>query len=107
MYQERHLTEHHKSQVAHSGAAGDLILNTAQMRDTIHVQQFHIPFQALDEDSIIQESVAREVVAQKQARRTGPGATHMISTPNAGSAAMAGQFAGQRRRLVEIQILGS
>lgn len=90
--------------MAHNGAAGDLILNTAQMQDAIHLQQFQVPFQTLNEDSIVQESVAREVVAQKQARRTGTGATQ--STPVQGSSAMAGQHAGQHCRVVEIQMLG-
>lgn len=74
------------------------------MRDAIHLQRFRVPFQTLDEDSIVQESVAREVANQKQARRTGIGATP--STPVQGSSAMAGQHAGQHRRLVEIQMLG-
>lgn len=93
--------------MAHNGAAGDLILNTAQMRDAVHVQRFRIPFQALDEVSIIQESVAREVAAQKQAHRAGLGTMQTTSTPATGSVAMAGQFAGQHRRLVEIQMSGS
>ena len=45
----------------------DLILNTAQMRDAIHVQNFRIPSTPLDEERIIQESVTRAINQRKSA----------------------------------------
>lgn len=48
----------------------DLVLNTGQMRDAIHVQRHRIPSpRDLDADVIIHASVAREVAKQKATRK--------------------------------------
>ena len=39
----------------------DLILNTAQMRDAVHLQRFRIPSTPLNEEIVIQESVAQAI----------------------------------------------
>jgi hypothetical protein len=44
-----------------------LVLNTAQMRDAVHVQHYRINSQPLDANSVIQEGAARVVDARKTA----------------------------------------
>jgi hypothetical protein len=41
------------------------VLNTAQMRDAIHVQHFRISSETLDVDDIVHESVVKELAALK------------------------------------------
>lgn len=53
--------------VEHLTNPNDLILNTAQMRDAIHLQKFQIHSTALDEDTVIQESIARAINKRKTA----------------------------------------
>ncbi|PCH45012.1 hypothetical protein WOLCODRAFT_91104 [Wolfiporia cocos MD-104 SS10] len=64
VYQERQRTNQTQAAVVHQRPT-DLILNTAQMRDAVHVQQFRIPPQVLDEDEVITASAAQEVHARK------------------------------------------
>jgi hypothetical protein len=45
------------------------MLNTAQMRDAIHVQRYRLRSPILDEEGIIMASAAREVASQKAARK--------------------------------------
>ena len=67
VYQERIQTEKTTPVVEHLTDPNDLILNTAQMRDAIHVQNFRIASTPLDEERIIQESVARTINQRKSA----------------------------------------
>lgn len=53
--------------VEHLTDPNDLILNIAQMRDASHVQKFRIPSTPLEEERIIQESVARAINQRKSA----------------------------------------
>lgn len=64
VYQERERTEQTRPEVAHH-TLNDLVLNTAQMRDAIHVQKFRLRSSFPDEGQIITTSTAREAVAQK------------------------------------------
>ncbi|KAF7976125.1 hypothetical protein HWV62_7571 [Athelia sp. TMB] len=68
VFQEREITESVRDAVHHVGAPFDLVLNTAQMRDAIHVQQFRVPCVVLDEvaeERIIEASVRREIDVRK------------------------------------------
>ncbi|KAF8220184.1 hypothetical protein L208DRAFT_1187294, partial [Tricholoma matsutake] len=56
VYQEQQLTTQTRPVVVHNRAADDLVLNTAQMWDAIHVQRFHISSETLDVDNIVHKS---------------------------------------------------
>jgi len=53
--------------VQHLSNPDDLILNTAQMRDAIHVQKFRAPSVVPNERVTIQQSVARAIDRRKPA----------------------------------------
>jgi hypothetical protein len=67
--------------VSHSKQPEDLMLNTAQMRDAIHVQAYRLRSPDLDEENIIMASAVREVAAQKAARKASEPAKAPVSTP--------------------------
>ncbi|KAF4615110.1 hypothetical protein D9613_003453 [Agrocybe pediades] len=91
VYQERVQTGTRVS-IQHSGNLGDKILNTAQMRDAIYVQQFRIPSTPLDEDTIVVESVARTIDQRRAADLKG----NTTSTRLRGQAQLGGQGAAAR-----------
>ena len=61
VYQERIRTDITTPVVEHLINPNDLILNTAQMRDAVHLQRFRIPSTPLNEEIVIQESVAQAI----------------------------------------------
>jgi hypothetical protein len=65
IYQERQLTMNTQPVVSHNRAENDLVLNTAQMRDAIHVQRFRIISQMLDSDAIVHQSAVKELASLK------------------------------------------
>ncbi|KAJ7290654.1 hypothetical protein C8J57DRAFT_1213292 [Mycena rebaudengoi] len=68
IYQEREeVTDQTAAKIAHLGRADDLVLNTAQMRDALHVQHFRIESPMLDIDEIVHQSAAQEVDSQRVA----------------------------------------
>jgi hypothetical protein len=69
IYQEREKTNQTRPATSHI-APHDIVLNTAQMRDAIHVQKYRHHSGTLDADTIITESAVREVVAQKVLRKS-------------------------------------
>lgn len=77
---------------------GDMVLNTAQMRDAVHVQKFRMRSQTLDGEHIITASAAREVRAQRVARDAS-------ESTSAGKAPASGpqHHLSQPRRLVALQ----
>lgn len=76
----------------------DLVLNTAQMRDAIHMQRFRIPSEELDAEHIIMVSAAQEVqIQQAKVRNTASAAL------KAGNGRGKPVGVGQARRLVAIQ----
>ena len=72
------LGHHLYSEVSHWHNLGDLILNTAQMCDAIHVQRFRLQSPELDGDAILTASVACKIQSQKAnakaPKKTVPGA---------------------------------
>ncbi|RDB18364.1 hypothetical protein Hypma_000365 [Hypsizygus marmoreus] len=64
VYQEREATSHTRPSIQHF-IPDDLILNTAQMRDAIHVQRFRLQADPLDQPRAILEGATRELEAQK------------------------------------------
>ncbi|KAF4609714.1 hypothetical protein D9613_011993 [Agrocybe pediades] len=86
VYQERVQTGTRAS-IQHSGNLGDKILNTAQMRDAIYVQQFRIPSTPLDEDTIVVESVARTIDQRRTADKGSTTSTRLPGRGRLGGAA--------------------
>jgi hypothetical protein len=66
--QEREKTSDMRPVVLHI-VPQDMMLNTAQMRDAIHVQKFRQRSVSLNADDIITASAAREVLTQKELRK--------------------------------------
>lgn len=66
VYQERVRTQRRAPIVQHLKNPDDLILNTAQMRDAIHLQKFRIPPAVLDEPAVIDSSVRRVIDKRKK-----------------------------------------
>ncbi|PBK79410.1 hypothetical protein ARMGADRAFT_1049148 [Armillaria gallica] len=60
IFQERQQTDKVHRRIRHRNPA-DIVLNTAQMRDAVHVQPFRRPSPALNADEIIHRSVQKEV----------------------------------------------
>jgi hypothetical protein len=69
VYQEREWTDQTHPVVVHQ-MPEDLVLNTAQMQDVIHVQKFHHRSTSLVADEIITAIVAREAVTQKALQKS-------------------------------------
>lgn len=95
--QEREVTQHTRPVVSHS-APHDLILNTAQMRDAIHLQKFRIASQELDGDMVLTESAVRELALSKPA----PAASSKTKARGPASVGI-----GQPRRLAALQMTDS
>jgi hypothetical protein len=96
VYQERERTDQTRPVVVHRAPA-DVVLNTAQMRDAIHVQKFRHRSVSLDADQIITASAAREVIAQKVLRK-------QAETVPASTMPVAGmQHVGLPQRLAALQ----
>lgn len=72
IYQERQLTKNTRPIITHVRVPNDLVLNTAQMRDAIYVQQFHIASENLDLDEIVHQSAVKELATLKALDTTGP-----------------------------------
>ncbi|KAF8966226.1 hypothetical protein BDZ97DRAFT_1657897 [Flammula alnicola] len=68
VYQERVRTQRRAPIVQHIKNPDDLILNTAQMRDAIHLQKFRIPPAVLDEPAVIDASVRRMIDKRKKSK---------------------------------------
>jgi hypothetical protein len=81
VYEEHERTTHMKPRTRHF-VSEDIMLNTAQMRDAIHVQRFRIAANALDHDHAIMLGAKSEVEAQKQkqAKNAKPGRQSSKST---------------------------
>jgi hypothetical protein len=99
VYQERERTDQTQPMVSHSKHPEDLMLNTAQMRDAIHVQAYRVRSPDLDEEGIIMASAAREVAAQKVARK----ASEPISSAKVPVSAPTQQQLSLPRRLAMLQ----
>ena len=91
IYQEREKTNQTRPAVSHI-APHDIVLNTAQMRDAIHVQKYRLHSGTLNADTIITQSAAREVVAQRASRKS-------LETNLASVVAARPQNVGQLRRV--------
>ncbi|KAI6044628.1 hypothetical protein EDC04DRAFT_2539383, partial [Pisolithus marmoratus] len=64
VYEERERTTKTQQQIGHQNPS-DFILNTAQMHDAMHVQQFRVQAEQLDRDWAIHTGAAAELDAQK------------------------------------------
>lgn len=63
--EERELTAKTQPKIRHF-VPHDIMLNTAQMRDAIHVQRFRIRASAIDRENAILTGAASEIEVQKQ-----------------------------------------
>jgi hypothetical protein len=97
VYQEREKTDQTRPAVLHI-MPQDVVLNTAQMRDAVHVQKFRQCLAVLDTDQLITESAAREVVTQKALRK----ASESIPAPKTATLASSRQ-AAQLQRVTALQ----
>lgn len=102
VFQERQLTTQTVPIVSHRGPASDLILNTAQMRDAIHVQKFRVVSPTLNSEAILTASAAREVAIRKAKAATSK-TPKLAPAPARGSALPTAQQAAQPRRLTALQ----
>ncbi|KAJ7874146.1 hypothetical protein B0H14DRAFT_3437824 [Mycena olivaceomarginata] len=66
VFQERVKTTRTTTRVAHVRNVDDVVLNTAQMRDAIHVQLFRVDSTSMDREMVINQSAAKEVAARKK-----------------------------------------
>ncbi|EGN93346.1 hypothetical protein SERLA73DRAFT_156314 [Serpula lacrymans var. lacrymans S7.3] len=62
VYQEHQLTDQTQPSLTHKHPS-NIVMNTAQMWDAIHIQYFQIPLTSLDTGDILTASVAKEVDA--------------------------------------------
>ncbi|KAJ7110547.1 hypothetical protein C8R44DRAFT_633975 [Mycena epipterygia] len=65
VFQERAKTTLMRSEIVHSRNPHDIVLNTAQMRDAVHMQRFRVHSEALDFDTVVHQSAAKELKARK------------------------------------------
>ncbi|KIM36126.1 hypothetical protein M413DRAFT_31880 [Hebeloma cylindrosporum] len=65
VYQERHRTNTTRPVIMHTKNPDSLMLNTAQMRDAIHVQRFRIPAGGLSSEDILKTSAEAELSSRK------------------------------------------
>jgi hypothetical protein len=91
VYQECQLTTQTRPIVIHNRADNDLVLNTAQMRDAIHIQRFRISSEILDMDGIVHESAVKGLAALK--------AIDTVSGTTASSASKCGSAGHARGRV--------
>ncbi|KAJ7710473.1 hypothetical protein B0H17DRAFT_914738 [Mycena rosella] len=100
VYQERQITTHTQAQIAHLVSPTDLVLNTAQMRDAVHVQRFRIDTPAMEQDTVIHQSAANELEAAKTAAKStttaGCSQNRTRSTPAVSTRARPSQLARVR-----------
>jgi hypothetical protein len=64
--QERTKTTRTIARVVHVRNVDDVVLNTAQMRDAIHVQPFRLDSTPMDREVVINQSAAKEIAARKK-----------------------------------------
>ncbi|KAJ7603170.1 hypothetical protein DFH06DRAFT_908926, partial [Mycena polygramma] len=64
-----HTTAQTVARVEHTQNVDDVVLNTAQMRDAVHVQRYRLDSTPMDVEHIITQSAAREIGARKAKRR--------------------------------------
>ncbi|KAJ6474054.1 hypothetical protein C8R47DRAFT_1076489 [Mycena vitilis] len=67
VFQEREKTAQTRAEIVHTQNPADLVLNTAQMRDAVHLQRFRIDTPYLDSDEVIHQSSANELEASRKA----------------------------------------
>ncbi|KAJ7659053.1 hypothetical protein DFH06DRAFT_1326896 [Mycena polygramma] len=70
VFQERIKTTQTRAEIAHSKNTHDIVLNTAQMRDAVHLQRFRVPSEVLDFDKVVYDSAQKEVRARKAGEPT-------------------------------------
>ncbi|KAJ7770349.1 hypothetical protein B0H14DRAFT_2402407 [Mycena olivaceomarginata] len=65
VFQERFKTNQTRAEIVHTRNVQDIVLNTAQMRDAVHLQMFRVQSEPLDLDTIVHNSAAKELKARK------------------------------------------
>uniref|UniRef100_A0A8H7XVA1 Uncharacterized protein n=1 Tax=Psilocybe cubensis TaxID=181762 RepID=A0A8H7XVA1_PSICU len=84
IYQEQIQTDQTKATILHQNSLDDmLLLNMCQMRDAAHLQSFHLHSAPLNEDAIIQRSVAQAIVQRKVGEASQSSTSKPTKTPTA------------------------
>ncbi len=78
--QERHKTAKTKAIIVHQNPT-ELVLNTAQMRSAVLVQQFRIKSPRLDAEKIVTVSVRKEIDVRKAAKKASEAAAVLATSP--------------------------
>ncbi|KAJ7157732.1 hypothetical protein C8R46DRAFT_1355172 [Mycena filopes] len=65
VFQERFKTAQTRAEILHTQNVHDIVLNTAQMRDAVHLQKFRVECETLDFDTVVHNSAAKELKARK------------------------------------------
>ena len=98
--EERVITDKTMSVTQHKAPYDDILLNTAQMRDALHVQRFRIPSPVLNADEITMFAVQREVQGRKapstQLRQQLAGSGRGRGTSSRAGRGLEGQRGGTR-----------
>ncbi|CAK5270513.1 unnamed protein product [Mycena citricolor] len=69
IYQERTKTMQTQARIKHRGDLDNVVLNTAQMRDACHLQQFRINAPIMqDLDQVVHESAVKEIALRKHSK---------------------------------------
>ncbi|KAJ7483665.1 hypothetical protein FB451DRAFT_1029349, partial [Mycena latifolia] len=96
VYQERTQTTQTIARIAHTRNAGDVVLNTAQMRDAVHVQHFRLDSVPMDFETVVHQSAANEIGARKvrasAAAKESPRPQAQTRPPPIGSSSQAGSL---------------
>jgi hypothetical protein len=109
VFQERTKTTRTIARVVHVRNVDDVVLNTAQMRDAIHVQPFRLDSTPMDREVVINQSAAKEVAARKkrdkkQATAAAP-AQPPRPRPNTSAAASSSSANHLPPRVAELQFI--
>ncbi|EAU86850.2 hypothetical protein CC1G_11482 [Coprinopsis cinerea okayama7 len=80
VYEEREKTHRTKAVIEHRNHPDERVVNTAQMRDAMHLQRFRIPSQPLPVDSTLRSS-AEATIAAKKALRKAASTSNVASAP--------------------------
>ncbi|KAJ7823425.1 hypothetical protein B0H14DRAFT_2597923 [Mycena olivaceomarginata] len=65
VFQERFKTNQTRAEIVHTRNVQDIVLNTAQMRDAVHLQMFRVQSETLDLNTIVHNSAAKELKVRK------------------------------------------
>ncbi|KAF7335506.1 hypothetical protein MVEN_02204400 [Mycena venus] len=105
VFQERIKTSQTAARVTHVQNLDDVVLNTAQMRDAVHVQQFRLDSTPMDLEVIINASAAREIAIHKKQATAAAPAPPPRPRPSASAAASSSSASHLPPQVAELQFI--